>query len=134
LDETNDISWLKTILSEKIGIKAAQSSDFTDKTEISEEKYRDAEAFIYEDFGVAIIDPDEDQNVVLNSISSGYNFIIEPEEVIFSPEPVSGVMEINEATWGLIETRVVESKYSGKGVNIAILDTGMDRLILSVQV
>jgi len=126
LDESDDIRKLKSALFEKAGIRTAQSGDFADKKEISEEKYRDAGAFIYEDFGVAIIDPDEDQHVALNRISSEYNFIIEPEEVIFSPEPVPGVKETGGVTWGLDKTRVDESKYSGKGVSVAILDTGMD--------
>jgi subtilisin family serine protease len=36
------------------------------------------------------------------------------------------IADAPEATWGLVATKVLQSKFTGKGVRIAILDTGMD--------
>ncbi|HEY6911573.1 MAG TPA: S8 family serine peptidase [Myxococcales bacterium] len=43
-------------------------------------------------------------------------------------EPAAGARIVSEAqaTWGLQATRVLESKFSGKDVKVAVLDTGFD--------
>ena len=34
--------------------------------------------------------------------------------------------DLSQATWGLYASRVVESQFSGRGIRVAVLDTGMD--------
>jgi subtilisin family serine protease len=34
--------------------------------------------------------------------------------------------DLSQATWGLYAARVVESQFSGRGIRVAVLDTGMD--------
>jgi subtilisin family serine protease len=42
------------------------------------------------------------------------------------PEAVMAAPDLSQATWGLYASRVVESRFSGRGIRIAVLDTGMD--------
>nr|MDJ0595166.1 S8 family serine peptidase [Pleurocapsa sp. MO_226.B13] len=48
--------------------------------------------------------------------------------IVTEPAAVAAVAALAEtaATWGLRETRVLESPYSGSGIRVAVLDTGMD--------
>ena len=41
-------------------------------------------------------------------------------------EPVERFADTADLTWGLQATRVAESKFTGKGVKVAVLDTGFD--------
>jgi subtilisin family serine protease len=34
--------------------------------------------------------------------------------------------DLSQATWGLYASRVLESQFSGRGIRVAVLDTGMD--------
>ncbi|MBD2598012.1 S8 family serine peptidase [Nostoc spongiaeforme FACHB-130] len=42
------------------------------------------------------------------------------------PSPGIQVIDETMATWGLQITKVVNSKYSGRGIKVAVLDTGLD--------
>lgn len=42
------------------------------------------------------------------------------------PEAVMAAPDLSQATWGLYASRVAESRFSGRGIRIAVLDTGMD--------
>jgi subtilisin family serine protease len=44
---------------------------------------------------------------------------------VVAEEAVAAV-DVSQATWGLHVSRVVESQFSGRGVRVAVLDTGMD--------
>ncbi|MBA7716615.1 Intracellular serine protease [subsurface metagenome] len=44
---------------------------------------------------------------------------------IFLPEPVE-ILEAQQSTWGLLETRVDICSFTGQGAKVAVLDTGMD--------
>jgi len=41
-------------------------------------------------------------------------------------EAVITAPDLSQATWGLYASRVVESQFSGRGIRVAVLDTGMD--------
>jgi subtilisin len=42
-------------------------------------------------------------------------------------QPLNDVAEAMAATWGLVAARVPPTRYSGQGIKIAILDTGLDQ-------
>jgi subtilisin len=43
-----------------------------------------------------------------------------------TPEAAAAFADTADLTWGLQATRVAESRFSGKGVKVAVLDTGLD--------
>lgn len=86
-------------------------------------------AVVYPKLGVAVIEADSDQVNSINSASSGAGFPILTMELeqIVEVEPLPGIQqESQSATWGLVETNVIQSPYSGTGIKVAILDTGLD--------
>lgn len=60
----------------------------------------------------------------LEGYRDGINHLIESIKVPTDTE-VSALMD-SSATWGLQATRVLESPFSGAGIRIAVLDTGID--------
>ena len=121
LDKGAGTDRIREAITRKAGMRSARTSDFYDRIRVTENDYLDADAFIYDELGIAVVGSDEDQSTILSSISSEYNFIMEPEEVVF--EPV--VSEIAErVTWGLWVTGAENSRYTGQGVKVAVLDTG----------
>jgi subtilisin family serine protease len=125
LDESQGIDRIKEVITQKAGMRSAQTSDFNERTSISENEYEDADAFIYDDLGIAVIGSSEEQNAIMNNFQTEYNYIVEPEEMIFVPDPI--IADISEQfTWGLRETKVEETTLTGEGVKVAILDTGFE--------
>ena len=51
-----------------------------------------------------------------------------PSSALIRSQPFAGLalQDIDEATWGLHATKVLDSRFSGKGIKVAILDTGFD--------
>ncbi|WP_109830134.1 S8 family peptidase [Reichenbachiella versicolor] len=123
--EDMDFSGVKNVLKNELGLKVAQMGDFDDKESVTEKEYEDSDMMIFEDIGVALLGIDEDQSEVASALSVRGNFILEPEEVIMAPDPQALSVQ-NKSTWGITATDVDKSSYSGKGVKIAILDTGFD--------
>ncbi|MGK7928252.1 MAG: S8 family serine peptidase, partial [Spirulina sp.] len=107
------------VLSNKAGIKVSKANE-------SDESDRDR---VYHALGVAVISPDPDRVSAIASASAERNspILTMEEEQIARVEPIIGVQETEEdAAWGLIATQVTKSPYSGRGIKIAILDTGLD--------
>ena len=63
----------------------------------------------------------------LEGYRDGVNQLID-KLIVTEPAAAPAVAALAEtaATWGLRETRVLESPYSGSGIRVAVLDTGMD--------
>ena len=86
-------------------------------------------AVVYANLGVAVIEADSDQVNSINSASSeaGSPILTMELEQIVDVEPLPGIQQESQAaTWGLVETNVIQSPYSGRGIKVAILDTGLD--------
>ncbi len=83
---------------------------------------------IYPNQGVAVINADPDQQSRINSIQADSSLILTvEEEKIVEVVPIAAIEDTQYTnTWGLIETEVINSGCSGKGIKIAILDTGFD--------
>jgi subtilisin len=41
-------------------------------------------------------------------------------------EAMIATPDLSQATWGLYASRVIESQFNGRGIRVAVLDTGMD--------
>ncbi len=112
---------LQKVISDKAGILMAMDSDYN-QAYITEDDLGSANALIFDDLGIALISPDEGQLSIMEDNATDY--IVEPEQIMYAPDPI--VMAGAEATFGLDLTKVVGSSYSGKGIKVAVLDTGMD--------
>ncbi len=61
----------------------------------------------------------------LEGYRDGVNQLID-KLIVTEPAAAATALAETSATWGLQETRVLESPYSGSGIRVAVLDTGMD--------
>jgi subtilisin len=113
------------------GIRLALSSDFdraTPRTDLGL-----GEGLLFERVGAALIHGDPDQARALARRADPRGLIIEPERYVYASgvlRPLGdGVLPLCDTafeTWGLQATRAPSSRYSGRGVRVAILDTGFD--------
>lgn len=122
LTEDKTFDKAQKLFESKLGFTVASSNDFKNE-EITESKIKNADALIYEELGVALVSGEEDQIQILESASNG--FIIEPERIVYVPDDAPAALNI-PSTWGINVTNVVNSKYTGKNVKVAVLDTGFD--------
>jgi len=108
----------------------AVASDFSEGAAAVEEIKRGGRLFL-DEIGVAVVSVEPDQaKGLLSSIRGPHSPIlaVEPERVVYSAEP-SDVLSWDESsvTWGLQAIGVPSTRYSGAGVNVALLDTGIDK-------
>ncbi len=122
LAENKNFNETQKLFESSLGFKVANSKDFKNQ-EISEENLENADALIYEELGVALIGAEEEQIQILESSSNDY--LIEPEKIVYVPDDAPATLNI-PSTWGLQATNAINSKYTGKNVKIAVLDTGFD--------
>ncbi|EDX76336.1 peptidase families S8 and S53 domain protein [Coleofasciculus chthonoplastes PCC 7420] len=116
------------------GIKALNDYGFkvSTATNYSLESHSNEHAYISKKLGVAVIKGNEpDLRTRVHSIQSeNRNLIltIEDERCVYSDAVgvAQSEIEVQLSTWGLKQTKVTESKYSGRGIRVAILDTGFD--------
>jgi subtilisin family serine protease len=94
----------------------------------------DGDAVVFDQLGVAVVSaaPDRHQALLRAVQASPAVLALEPDRVVSAfdgPSPVSGgpnpTVDESQATWGLQVTRVPQSPYTGEGVRVAVLDTGM---------
>lgn len=93
-------------------------------------------AIVFERIGVALVKcaPDKHQQLGMAVAGSdGAILAIEPERRVHaiakrkSAKLQEAVVDDETSlTWGIQETKVAESSYTGKGVRVAVLDTGLD--------
>lgn len=117
-----DFSKTQKLFESSLGFKIANFNDFINES-FEESKIEGADALIYNDLGIALIDSDDEQMQILESANA--DFIIEPEKIVYVPDELPAIINI-PATWGLNITRTANSEFTGKSVKVAILDTGFD--------
>lgn len=117
-----DLDYVKiqSLFREKFGLKTACSRDFMLEP-FKEEKIIDADAFLYEELGIALVSGSLSQIQLLEAETD--EFILEPERMVHIPDDITSTASTNK-TWGLEATKVNASPYTGKGVKVAVLDTG----------
>jgi subtilisin len=113
------------------GIRLAVSSDFDRAT--ARTNLALGEGLLFERVGAALIHGDPDQARSLARRADPRALIIEPERYVRASgalRPLGDVaLPLRDTafeTWGLKATRALSSRYSGRGVRVAILDTGFD--------
>ncbi|MEX2591247.1 MAG: S8 family serine peptidase [Anditalea sp.] len=115
-----DYSKMEWFLKNKLGFRTACSRDFLSET-FTEEKIKDADAYFYEELGIALISGSLSQINILETETA--EFILEPERMVNIPDDIPSTMVIPD-TWGIEATKVNDSPYTGKGIKVAVLDTG----------
>jgi subtilisin len=111
------------ILRNATGLAMAVSSDFDGS--VRQTRLAPGEGMLFERLGVALLHSDPDQARAL--------LLAEPERRIrargLADRPTATILPLADtqlATWGLQATRGLSSRYSGRGIRVAILDTGLD--------
>jgi len=91
------------------------------------------EGTLFHRLGAALVHLDPDQMTALHAQTESVILLSEPERIVHAIQvgeaaSVSPGTEVSEATdtWGLQSTKVTSSRFSGRRVRVAILDTGLD--------
>ena len=135
-------------LRQAAGLRMAVSADFDGS--VRQAHLAPGEGVLFERLGVALLHSDPDQAHALASHPASKVLLVEPERVVRAigsgdaagpaagsavetgrPAPAGAAAAVPladtaEATWGLQATRACSSRYAGRGVRVAILDTGID--------
>lgn len=97
----------------------------------------DADGLVMREVGVALVTADSDQVAALSTAANqpGPITLVEPERVVYAIDTMDtpaaegpGVAAVDERTmtWGLQAVGVPNSVATGRGVRVAVLDTGLD--------
>ena len=110
------------------GIRAESTAEATDNDPLW-----DAPGVVMQELGVALVTADDDQVTALARAADerGPIALIEPERFVRAIEttaPAAEAEAVDETlfTWGLQATGAPNSRMTGKGVKVAVLDTGFD--------
>lgn len=92
----------------------------------------EADGLVMRELGVAIVSADPEQVTALATAANepGPITLVEPERVVYAignPDaPQAAALNEQSFTWGLQAVGVPNSAATGKGVRVAVLDTGLD--------
>lgn len=124
-------SMVQTLRSFAGASSIASSSDFAHEALVMDE-VGEADATLFPHLGLAVVPSDADRASALRSEAATDDRIlgVEPEQVMYAlsaPATVAPeVADTDAFTWGLQATGVHESPWTGEGVRLAVLDTGID--------
>lgn len=117
------------------GLRVAISSDFEGPAGAA--GLRSGEGMLFERLGVALLHTDPDLAAALVSHRNGDWLSFEPERVVRATGTAAtatpagaaagaAFADSRDVTWGVQATRIAGSRYTGRGVRVAVLDTGID--------
>ena len=114
-------------------------SDFGTKPENFYQAFTEADGIYYDTFKIAIVNENKTQNVErFNMTAAGNNMLIEPERFVYAVPQTKRIsnkrttinsksfVDNNTATWGIQASKILNSQFTGKRVNLAVLDTGLN--------
>lgn len=125
-------------ISKKASLNIANIRDFSSDVSNYHEAFTQADGIYFETFKVAIINKGKEEQVkFMHDASTGTidSFSSEPERFVYavprsnllaSKKKINTIPDSNEFTWGAQAIKIPNAKYTGKGVNIAVLDTGLN--------
>lgn len=134
----DDVADPSEVLRSTAGLpNVASSRDFTDQA-IDPKETGMADATVFSSLGIAVVDADPNQFAALRDASGMGERRIQS----VSPELVHHALtdtairvgaaaprifqDTKDFTWGLLATQVPTSRFTGRGIKLAVLDTGFD--------
>ncbi len=119
------------ILRNATGLRMGLSSDFDGS--VRQTQPAPGEGMLFERLGAALLHGDPDQARALAHRTDAQTLRVEPERYVRASGLAEGptvtsapLADTTLATWGLQATRIVSSRYAGRGIRVAMLDTGLD--------
>ena len=114
------------------GLPMALSSDFDGC--VRQTRLAPGEGMLFERLGAALLHSDPDQaRALLDRTDAQTLLLVEPERYVrargLADRPTATTLppaDTTLGTWGLQATRGLSSRYTGRGIRVAILDTGLD--------
>jgi len=80
---------------------------------------------MFESLGVALLQADADQALAITRAAAAHALHLEPERCVRASTCAPGT-DTASATWGLEAIGIPDCRYSGHGIRVAVLDTGLD--------
>lgn len=137
-----------------VSLRLASSMDYAKGLKGYHEAFREADGIVFERFGIAVVNETHDEQItsLTTSARSRETFLYsEPERFVYAlddkrlswwqkiwafffskrltPIPVPDKLTYEDdatAYWGIHAVKAISARYTGKGVNLAILDTGFN--------
>ena len=124
LRETPAPGTLQKLFEAHAGLRLASTRDFVGSGTAAERDQIDG--LYYEHLGLVLVDGEKKQLQMLTE--SAGQVILQPERFIYSPMPKEVTKaNVPAAAWGIQAIGATASGYTGKGVRVGIIDTGLDR-------
>ncbi len=125
-------------ISRQASLKIANIRDFSSDMGKYHEAFTQADGIYFDTFKVAVINEGKEEQVkFMRDASAGTadSFTSEPERFVYavpkastaaSKKKKTTIPDSSDFTWGTQAIKIPNSKFTGKGVNIAVLDTGLN--------
>lgn len=127
-------------LSKNASLKIASFRDFASDKINYHEAFSQADGIYFDTFKIAVINKgNEEQVKFMHDASAGTadSFLSEPERFVYALAhsqalpasknlPSSRLLNSRDFTWGTQAIKLPASKFTGKNINVAVLDTGLN--------
>jgi subtilisin family serine protease len=123
-DDPHSIAEHRYFFHNKVGLRVANSSDFVTSLP-DDDQLSDVDVLIYDEFGVALVSGESDEQLRIMKQNATTRMIIQPERVVYIPNYVS-VGHNSRVAWGIGATRTDLTQYTGMDIKVAVLDSGLD--------
>lgn len=132
--------------SKNADLKLAAFSDYKNDMQAYTQAFKEGDGIVFDHFGVAVINENHERqlSILTNSRSKSTFLHAEPERYLYAlaqktkvtGKPMKTIKstalktmlyaDTPAATWGLQAINALNTNFKGKGINIAILDTGLN--------